>query len=251
MQPRRVARFDSVTPEYTRAFLRFLANTDQKEKASEWLDREVGSLARRRTAIDAGAGTGKLTAWLAGRFGTVTGVEPNPSLAAEFRAACPSATLVPDTIVGAEPGAADFVLCSHVFYYIPRAEWEANARKLIGWLDPGGVLAVALQNPDTECMRMVDHFVGGRFDLGDLATVAASAPGGPYDVRLDTVEAHVRTDDLRTACQIAEFVLNVLPMPSPPPWADLEEYVATKFSRRGGGYRFSCHQDFLRVARRG
>ena len=83
---RRVARFDSVTPEYTRAFLTFLAHTDQKEKALEWLEREAGALARRDTVIDAGAGTGKLTAWIAPRFRKVIAVEPNPSLAAEFRA---------------------------------------------------------------------------------------------------------------------------------------------------------------------
>jgi SAM-dependent methyltransferase len=250
MRPTHVARFDSLTPEYSRAFHTFLAHTDQKEKALQWLDREVRSLPRRRTAIDAGAGTGKLTAWLADRFPTVIGVEPNPSLADEFRCACPTATLIPQTILAAEPGAAaDFVLCSHVFYYIPREQWQTAARRLIGWLAPGGVLAIALQNPHTDCMRMVDHFLGERFDLGELAAAARSAPAGPYDVRLDTVEAHIRTEDLRTACAVAEFMLNLLPMPSPPTWVDLEGYVAGRFARPGGGYQFSCHQDFLRVAR--
>src|SRR5262245_17594865 len=249
---RRIARFDSITPEYTRAFLTFLAHTDQKEKALEWLEREAGALARRDTVIDAGAGTGKLTAWIAPRFRKVIAVEPNPSLAAEFRATCPAATLIPATILAAEPGTtADFVLCSHVFYYIPRQEWEANARRLIGWLSPGGMLAVAIQNPETDCMRMVSHFVGGRLDLGELAGIAASAPGGPYDVRLDTVQAHIRTNDLQTACEVAEFILNVLPLPSPPAWDDLQDYASNRFALPGGGYRFSCHQDFLRIARKG
>jgi hypothetical protein len=68
-------------------------------------------------------------------------------------------------------------------------------------------------------------------------------------VRLDTVEARIRTDDLPTACKIAEFVLNVLPMPTPPTRADVETYVAGRFGRRGGTYQFSCNQDFLRIAR--
>jgi hypothetical protein len=63
-----VQSFDSTTPEYTRAFQTFLAHTDQKEQAMAWLDREVTALARRGTAIDAGAGTGKLTAWLVEHF---------------------------------------------------------------------------------------------------------------------------------------------------------------------------------------
>jgi SAM-dependent methyltransferase len=250
MQRSHVAKFDSATPEYTKAFHTFLAHTDQKEKALEWLNREVGALQQRRTAIDAGAGTGKLTAWLISQFSMVIGVEPNPSLADKFRAACPWATLLPDTILAADPKVkADFILCSHVFYYIPREDWEANVRKLISWLAPGGVLAIAIQNPDTDCMRMVHHFIGRRVDLRELAAIV-SVPNGPYDVRLDTVEAHIRTDDLRTACEVAEFILNVLPMPNPPLWADLEKYVAGRFSQPGGGYRYSCHQDFLRVARR-
>jgi len=172
-------------------------------------------------------------------------------LAAEFRLACPTATLIPETILAAKPDrTADFVLCSHVFYYIPRTEWVATIHQLIGWLAPGGVLAIAIQNPDTDCMDMVKHFVGRRLDLRELSAIAESAPGGPCDARLDTVEAYIRAEDLQTACEVAEFILNVLPMPNPPFWADLEKYVASRFARPGGGFEYSCHQDFLRIARR-
>lgn len=251
MQTRYVTNFDSATPEYTQAFHTFLAHTDQKDNALEWLRSEVGKLGRLETAIDVGAGTGKLTAWLADRFATVIGVEPNPSLAAEFRSTCPTATLIPTPILAVDPPRlADFVLCSHVFYYFPRTEWEATLRHLLRLLAPGGVLAVAIQNPDSDCMRMVHHFIGGRLDLRELVAAAESAPGGPYEVRVDTVAAHIRADDLPTASAVAEFILNVMPMPHPPLWADLEQYVARHFSRPGGGYQYSCDQDFLRVARR-
>lgn len=135
MKNRRVAQFDSITPEYSRAFQTFLAHTDQKEKAIAWLDREIASLAQHRTAIDAGTGTGKLTAWLIDRFERVVAIKPNPSLGNDFRAACPTVDILPETILSAEPNlGADFVLCSHVFYYIPRAEWEENVERLISWL---------------------------------------------------------------------------------------------------------------------
>jgi trans-aconitate methyltransferase len=250
MQTSRVANFDSTTPEYTKAFHLFLSHTDQKEKTMEWLDREVEALPQRRIAIDAGAGTGKLTKWLAGRFARVIGVEPNPSLADEFRTACPMAILIPETILAAKPQVvADFILCSHVFYYIPRTEWEETIRQLISWLAPGGLLAIAIQNPSNDCTRMKHHFIPGGCDLRELAAVAESALGGSYDVRLDTVEAYIRTNDLQTACEVAEFILNVQPMPNPPLWADLEEYVSSRFLRSTGDYQFSCHQDFLRIAR--
>lgn len=250
MNTSHVTQFDSWTAAYTKAFHTFLAHTDQKEKAMEWLEREVEALEHKRIAIDVGAGTGKLTTWLAERCACVIGVEPNPTLAAEFRIACPNAILIPETILAAKPQvAADFILCSHVFYYIPRTEWEASIRQLISWLAPGGLLAITIQNPNTDCMCMVHHFIGGRCDLRELIGVAESAAGGPYDVRLDTVEAHIQAEDLQTACEVAEFILNVLPMPNPPLWTDLEEYVSRRFSRRTGGYQYSCHQDFLRIAR--
>lgn len=248
MDVRRIAVFDSATAAYTQAFQTFLAHTDQKDQAMQWLANEVQALPRRGVAIDAGAGTGKLTAWLLEHFGRVIGVEPNPTLADAFRATCPGTPLLQQTILDAQPeAAADFVLCSHVFYYLPRETWEDNLLRLISWLAPGGVLAITIQNGQTDCMRMLDHFLGGRFPLGTLAEAAQLAPGGPYQVRLDTVPAWIRTDDLPTACAIAEFMLNLLPIENPPEWAALEAYVAEHFAQPGGGYAFSCHQDFLRV----
>lgn len=247
MAVRNVRCFDSTSQEYTRAFQTFLAHTDQKDQAMAWLHREVSALGQRETAIDAGAGTGKLTAWLAEHFAFVTGIEPNPSLAKQFRSACLMIDLIQETILSAKPkAAADFILCSHVFYYLPRAEWEENLRRLISWLAPGGVLAICIQNQGTDCMRMVDHFIGGRFSLGELIAAAETAPDGPYRVRLETVPARIRTADLQTACEVAEFILNVLPLTNPPTWSDLQEYVAKHFAR-ASGYEFSCDQDFLRV----
>jgi hypothetical protein len=63
------------------------------------------------------------------------------------------------------------------------------------------------------------------------------------------VEAHVRTDSFEAAYVIAEFCLNALPLPHPPPRAELEQYIRTHF-QSNGSYRFSCHQDFLRIRRR-
>jgi 2-polyprenyl-3-methyl-5-hydroxy-6-metoxy-1,4-benzoquinol methylase len=245
-----VRSFASNSLEYHRAFKTFLAHTDQKDKALAWLKREVETLGNRAVMIDAGAGSGKLTSWFEPYFGQVIAIEPNPSLAAELRDSCATADVLASTIAEASPSkAADFVLCSHVFYHIPEAAWESNLRALMGWLAPGGVMAIALQNPRTDCMEMVRQFIGGQFDLGHLCRVAGSVPGD-HEARLETVPAHIETADLGTACEIAEFVLNVLPMPSSPRWTDLERYVEERFKQPGGRYRFSCDQDFLRIAKR-
>ena len=246
---RMVQAFSSGSPEYHRSFKIFLDHTDQKAKALEWLGGRIEQLARRERLIDAGAGNGMLTSWLADRFDDVIAIEPNPSLVEELRGNCPQATVVAVPILKADPPFADCVVCSHVFYYIPRPEWNENAARLVGWLRPGGFLAICIQNPNTDCMRMVDHFIGGRFDLSKLTHIPELSDRGRFHVAIDTVRASIRTQTLQSACQAAEFVLNVLPISSPPRWSDLEDYVSDKFQRAENEFEFSCDQDFLHVTR--
>ncbi len=248
--PERVRVYDSQGQDYSRAFAVFLAHTDQKARATAWLEHEVDRLEHRDVFLDAGAGNGKLTGWLQARFGRTIAIEPNPTLVNELRKACPTVEVLPRPILEAEPGArADFVLCSHVFYYLDRLLWADHLRRLAGWLRPGGVLAVALQNPNTDCMGLLRHFTGKQFDLGALARAFAAEAADRFAVRTDTVEAHIETESFEPAYVIAEFMLNLLPLPHPPLRTDLERYVRDHFHRGGERYRFSCHQDFLRVCR--
>jgi SAM-dependent methyltransferase len=252
--PPYVRRYRSDSVEYQAAFEAFLSHTDQKVKARDWLRAEFDQLRSRRILLDAGAGNGQLTAWAADWFERVIAIEPNPALAADLVAALPSARLVLSTILDtpAELNPADFVLCSHVFYYIQPKEWLANLDRLLHWLAPGGVLAIALQHPDTDCTRLAANFIGPRHGLAPLRqAIAELYPHDRFEVRIDTVPCRVRTPDLITACVVAEFMLNLLPIPSPPAWCDLERYVEGHFRQPGGGYAFSCDQDFLRVYRAG
>lgn len=243
--------YDSSGEDYRIAFKEFLDHTDQKAKAMAWLEHEVNSLASKGVFIDAGAGNGKLTAWFVPRFEQVIAIEPNPSLERELRAACPTATVIAATIGAAEPPArADFVLCSHVFYYIDRGQWRQTFERLASWLRPGGVLAVALQNHGSDCMAMLRHFTGQLFDLPALARTFEAGADGQYEVRIETVPARIQTDTLASAYIIAEFMMNLLSLPSPPRRAELESYVEQHFRRPEGGYQFSGNQDFLCIRRK-
>ncbi len=248
--PRFVREFDSSSAEYHQSFKTFLSHTDQKDKALDWLRREINALPKRERMIDAGAGNGKLTSLFVKRFQSVTAVEPNPTLVADLQKACPTVQVVTGNILNAAvEGNADFVLCSHVFYYIPKKEWVAHLLTLLGWLTPGGVMAAAVQNPNTDCMQMARHFHGQQVDLTEL--VSASVATGQYESRIETVQASIVAPDLDTACRVAEFILNVFPFPKPVLWADLEEYVERNFRQPDGWYGLSCDQDFLRVVRTG
>jgi SAM-dependent methyltransferase len=243
--------YDSQSDAYHHAFQVFLDHTDQKVTARRRLDALVQSLPARRTFVDAGAGNGQVTAWFLNQFERTIAIEPSPSLSADLQRACPTAELLRVMILAAEPNVkADFILCSHVLYYIEQSEWLAHLEKMASWLAPAGMLVVVLQNHETDCMKMLEAYHGRRFNLAALAQEFEAAHGSRYQVERELVPAHVTTSDFDAAFIVAEFMLNLLPMPHPPPRRTLEEYVRKYFAQPGGGYQFSCHQDFLVVRRR-
>jgi SAM-dependent methyltransferase len=240
--------YDSQTPQYRRAFQVFLDHTDQKDTARAWPDRQVRAVPQRRVFIDAGAGTGKVTAWYTDQFQQAIAVEPNPSLCRELRHTCPTAQILPQMILAARPAErGDLVLCSHVFYYIARTEWLRTLEQLVSWIAPQGVLVAVLQNHETACMRMLDHFFGQRFSLSELVTAFRAVYDDHYRIDIETVPARVGTSDLESAYTVAEFILNLLPISRPPERRIVIEYVRQHFATSTGTFRLSCDQDFLRI----
>lgn len=247
----RVQVFESNSAVYHKAFQTFLDHTDQKIRAREWLGRKVATLEQQRLFIDAGAGNGKVTAWFMDAFQRTIAMEPNPSLRNELAVVCPQAQVFPDTILEARiKDKADFILSSHVFYYIPVAEWMANLDRLVSWLAPQAVLIVIIQNSQSDCMQLLRHFLKRAFDLKQLEAAFAEKASEDFEVSLDTVPSHITTPDLDTAYCVAEFMLNLLPLENPPIGAEVSEYVAKHFKTSDRSFRFSCTQDFLTIRRR-
>lgn len=240
--------YDSRSPAYHDAFKVFLAHTDQKARAREKLDHIVDGLPRKRVFIDAGAGNGKVTAWFAPTFEQTIALEPNASLRAELEQTCPDAEVLPHPVLEARPGRpGDLVLCSHVLYYIDDDEWMATIEKLASWVAPGGSLTVIIQHHNSDCMKMLDRFFDRHFNLEKTAEKFRRQNGSGFEVRFDTVASKITAPDFHSACTIAEFMLNLLPMKNPPLRADLECYVQERFSRGDRGYEFSCDQAFLQI----
>jgi hypothetical protein len=171
-------------------------------------------------------------------------------LRSELSRQCGSAEVVGEKILDANIGVAgDLILCSHVFYYIESSQWMATLERLVSWLSSKGVLVLAVQNQDTDCMRMLQHFFGRRFLVSSLARQFEAERAGLCQVRIETVPAQVMTPDFGSAYAIAEFMLNLLPLPDPPSRDDLGEYVRANFERVDGSFRFSCNQDFVQISR--
>ena len=242
--------FDSQGEAYKRAFQIFLDHTDQKRNAKRFLQKLIDGLPNRAVFIDAGAGNGEVTKAFAGAFRHIIAVEPNPHLLAQLKQAIPQAETIGAPILAANPKVrGDFVLCSHVLYYIPPYEWIAHLDRLVSWMSPSGVTVVVVQNHNTDCMTMLDHFFGHRFDLHQLAQTFREKHGNCYNVVVTLDQAHVESTDLPSAYAIAEFILNLLPMSRPPARQDVEDYLA-KHCLTDGTYRLSVHQDFLQIRKR-
>ena len=251
MQPELIRVFDSQGGDYKQAFQVFLDHTDQKRNAKQVLQKFVDGLPVRKVFIDAGAGNGEVTRAFAGAFDHTIAIEPNKHLLTQLQRAVPHADAIGTSILATNPKAqGDFVLCSHTFYYIPAEEWLAHLERLVSWMSPTGTTVVVLQNRSTDCMTMLEHFFGHRFDLGDLANAFRAAHGDRYQVTTFLDPAHVETSERDAAYAVAEFMLNLLPIRQPPARRDLETYISKHFVTPDGGYRLSVHQDFLQIRAR-
>jgi ubiquinone/menaquinone biosynthesis C-methylase UbiE len=243
--------FDSQGESYKQAFQVFLDHTDQKRNAKRWLQQVVETLPTRQVFIDAGAGNGAMTSAFADAFARTIAIEPNSYLLRQLQQAIPHAEAIGEPILKAKPASkGDLVLCSHILYYIPFEEWLAHLECLASWMSPTGVTLVILQNRETGCMNMVHHFLNHRFELRQLADVFQQKYKDRYEIITTLDPAHVDTPDFASAYTVAEFMLNLLPMPHPPRRQDLETYIKTHFTGVNGSYRIPVHQDFLQIRAR-
>jgi len=239
--------------EYRRAFDCFLRHTDQKQVAFAELRRLCDALAKRDVLIDAGAGNGVLTSWLADRFRRVIAIEPSEGLRRQIPGNCPRTEILPQTILEADPGCrASLVLCSHVFYHVEQGAWLAHLERLASWLDKEGLLVVCLENPSADCQKMVWKFSARRFDLQPLLGSFRARHSTDFCADIHTLRSEIKTDTPDDAFTIAEFLLSSAC--SPPLGAvatvdAVKDYIATHFSR-DGGFSFSCDQDFMLIRRR-
>ncbi|MFH8294346.1 class I SAM-dependent methyltransferase [Streptomyces sp. NPDC018059] len=240
---------------YREAFNLFLAGTDQKTRTHAYLCQVIDRLPTRRLFLDVGPGEGTMTRGIAPRFERTVCIEPNRSMRHALADTCPDAWVLAEPVLQADPGVtADLALLSHVLYYVPRPQWMATVLRIMEWIVPGGLLLVLLEHPDSTCMRMVEHFTGSRFDLGELADELASVPPDLIgDVRLETVPARYRTMERDEAVTVAGFHLGVPSTVSgggaPPARETLDDYVRRHFRDRDGGYTIGNDQHVLHIER--
>ncbi|MGZ8383100.1 MAG: class I SAM-dependent methyltransferase [Nitrospira sp.] len=244
----RVRIFDSRGRAYKEAFQLFLDHTDQKRNARRWLQRVVEALPARRVFIDAGAGNGELATTFASSFEKTIAIEPNAYLLSQLSHALPAVEVIGEPIMAARPSAlGDLVLCSHTLYYIPAEDWLAHIERLVSWMAPGGATILILQYRESGCMNMLHHFFGTRFALRQTMESFHAKHGDRYEVVTTMDPAHVETPDLAKTYAVAEFMLNLLDLKTPPTRCDVETYLQTHFVQPNGSFKIPVNQDFVEI----
>ena len=121
---------------------------------------EILSGLKRGRFLDVGAGGGDLTIPVSQSFAHTTVVEPNPRQAEFFQRRCPHFEVINSGFAEARLGEArfDFILCSHVLYYVEAGSWTSTIERMHDHLAPGGGLAIVLQSPIGEVARFFNRF---------------------------------------------------------------------------------------------
>lgn len=134
---------------------RLIASTSRHDRniAGVIVSRLLPELGPGPTLLDVGAGSGAVSRRLAPHFSHVTLVEQNADQIAANRAELLDlgATIFDGSFADfSTPEKFDVVLCSHVFYHVPRPAWSAFVDRLLGFVRPGGFCVVVLVGGPTD-----------------------------------------------------------------------------------------------------
>lgn len=242
--------FSSETKDYMQAFELFLQHTNQKTNLYRWLETTVNGLPKKGVYIDVGPGEGGFTKRLAPLFNKTIAIEPNPYLLSQLQHALPQAITLNQTILAANPQEqADFILCSHVLYYIEQALWLANIERLVSWLAPKGLLVIVLQDRNTDCMQMLQHFFGHHYNLFGLLDELRARLSAAHEIHFEVDPAQIKADNFAAIYTITEFILNLVAIKTAPNKQEVEKYIGNHFIR-DQSYIISCDQDLLQIRRK-
>jgi SAM-dependent methyltransferase len=130
----------------------------------------IARLAQRQSFLDIGAGGGDLTIPVSQSFEKTTVVEPNEIQADYLRRRCPRFAIINDYFDRADLGQQrfDFILCSHVLYYIPEGRWLETIAKMYSHLEKDGCIALIIQSPIGAVAEFFRHFTNYEVNILEL-----------------------------------------------------------------------------------
>jgi SAM-dependent methyltransferase len=205
----------------------------------------IADLRHRRRFLDVGAGSGDLTIPLAQTFRETSIVEPNTAQIEFLRRRYPDFKLHNTTWSEADLGGErfDFILCSHVLYYLDTADWMPSIDKMRAHLEADGRLAIVLQSPIGELADFYNRFAHFDVDiLGLWRQLIHSFGDRAVDVRYFINE--IWTDNLDDMVEIGLFLL--IDRNFRARCDEIRDYFA-RHHRHGDGYRLKQDEVLLVV----
>lgn len=252
LKPDATARGRATSPEmedeavFRRQLDLFIRSSTDKRIELVKIGEAIADLHHRRRFLDVGAGTGDLTIPLAQAFHETTVVEPNTAQVEFLRRRYPNFKLHNSTWSDADLGADrfDFILCSHVLYYLDEADWMPAIDKMRAHLEPDGRLVIVLQSPIGELADFYNRFAHYDVDiLGLWRELAHRFGDGSVEARYFINE--IWTDNLDDMVEIGLFLL--IDRSFRARADEIRDYFATRH-RQGDGYRIK--QDEILLALR-
>ncbi|QRK07647.1 methyltransferase domain-containing protein [Archangium violaceum] len=130
--------------DYATAFHLLAKTARHHENIGQWVERNLLSrMPERPSLLDVGAGPGTVAQRLAPHFGSLTLLEPNRNQLSAFEH--PGARLFHTDLAGYQSSEQyDLVLCSHVLYHVPLADWGRFVDQLLARVRPGGYCLIVL-----------------------------------------------------------------------------------------------------------
>jgi len=146
--------------EYQEQLALFVRSSTEKGVELVKIGEIIADLKHRRNFLDIGAGGGDLAIPVSQSFRETTVVEPNEKQVKRLGRRCPHFRICHDCWdnVDLAPSRYDFILCSHVLYYIREDNWMATIEKAYSHLEDGGWIAVVLQSPLGEVADFFNEF---------------------------------------------------------------------------------------------
>jgi SAM-dependent methyltransferase len=194
--------------EYQRQLALFARCSTEKGIELLKIGEIIAELANRRYFLDIGAGGGDLTIPTSQSFAHTTVVEPNEKQVSFLSRRCPSFEVYKALWKNVDLGSKryDFILCSHVLYYIGQGDWLTTIAKMYTHLEAGGRIALVLQSPVGEVADFFNQFAHYDVQIVELWRDLARRYGdNAIEVRYFMNE--IWTDSLEDMVTIGLFLL--------------------------------------------
>lgn len=217
---------------YLTSFKLYLKCMQGPDFAVHCTEQILPKLPNRRNMLDIGPGTLRMTRIVGKDFERLSLLDVNEDVLSQIDdepvVAGQEVTKYHSGILEAElpDDSFDFVMCSHMLYYVDRPKWMDVMWKCLKSLTPGGILAVAMSGDEGGKADMDIHFGGGCINIQSWVKECQET-FGPEQVDVFHCSEFSSAHDLETMVHLAGFLMGDVDVKKRVTRAAITSYVET------------------------